>query len=119
MTTLARSEEFSISVAPTGCVAFVHPHGELDLGTAPLLEQALEQVQGYDTLVLDLRALTCMDSTGVHLVVHTCARADARGCELRIITGSPEVQRVFELTGLQERLRPYFDHPDKAPSASG
>lgn len=35
MTTLARWGEFSVSVAPNGCVAFVHPHGELELGTAP------------------------------------------------------------------------------------
>lgn len=118
MTTLARPNEFSVTVSPNGWVAFVRPHGELDLGTTPLLGQALEEVEGYDAQVLDLRDLTFMDSSGVHLILRTCERADARGCDLRIITGRPEVQRVFEVAGLQERLRPYFHHPN-TPSASG
>ncbi len=112
MTTVARSDEFSVTVLPDGRAAFVQPHGELDLGTAPVLEQALRHVEGYDGLVLDLRGLAFSDSSGVHLVVGTCERADARGCELRIVTGPPEVQRVFEITGLQERLLPYLHHPD-------
>lgn len=117
MTTEAHPDEFSVTVLPAGRAAFVRPHGELDLGTAPVLEQALGQVEGCDTLVLDLRGLTFSDSSGVHLVVGICERADARGWELRIITGPPEVQRVFEITGGQERLLPYL-HPPQHSGAS-
>lgn len=85
---------------------WVRPVGELDLDTAPLLERKLgaARTDGTDRLVLDLRGLTFMDSTGLRLVIrwHTAATED--GFEFAIVPGVDVVQRVFRLTGMDEHL---------------
>lgn len=77
------------------CVA-----GELDLATTPLLECALHEAQSHARLVvLDLRELTFMDSSGVHLIVAVSIRARQRRRRLVILRGPPGVDRTFMLTG--------------------
>ncbi|MGI9082213.1 MAG: STAS domain-containing protein, partial [Thermoleophilaceae bacterium] len=50
--------------------AWVYVAGELDVATAPQLEQTLREAQSEARLVvLDLRELTFVDSAGVHVIV--------------------------------------------------
>src|SRR5690349_14860875 len=67
--------------------AWVRPVGELDLDTAPLLEEALTaaRAQGGARLVLDLRRLTFMDSTGLRLVIRWDTAAREEGFEFAIV----------------------------------
>jgi anti-anti-sigma factor len=80
--------------------------GELDLDTAHAVEQQLADLRagGCERLVLDLRGLRFMDSTGLRLVIRwdTAARED--GFEFAIVPGADVVQRVFQLTGMDEHL---------------
>jgi anti-sigma B factor antagonist len=89
-----------------GETAWVRPVGELDLDTAPLLEDALTAVraQGAERLVLDLRRLRFMDSTGLRLVIRWDAAAREDGFEFAIVPGSEVVQRVIRLTGMDDQL---------------
>lgn len=80
--------------------------GELDLACAPMLDAAVERVctEQTETLTLDLSGLTFMDSTGLRAILlaeDLCGRHD---CKLVVIPGPAQVQRVFEVTGLLERL---------------
>ena len=80
--------------------AWVHVAGELDLATAPQLERTLCETQQQARLVLlDLRALTVMDSTGVHTIVNASIAARQLGCRLVLLRGPPDVDRMFALTG--------------------
>ena len=95
--------------------------GELDLASAPSLARALAHVpmDSSTSVVLDLRALTFIDSTGVcaMLVIHTlCAE---RGCGLSLVPGGSQVQRVFELCGLLDRLPFREDRVDQRPEPPG
>ena len=100
-------DPFRCETGRDGDRAWVRPIGELDLDTAPLLEQQLAatRANGAHTVVLDLRGLTFMDSTGLRLVIRwdTAGRED--GFEFAIVPGDDVVQRVFRLTGMDEHLR--------------
>ena len=86
---------------------WVRPVGELDLETAPLLDQELRAARAgaATSIVLDMRALTFMDSTGLRLVIRWDTAAREEGFEFAIVPGPDVVQRVFRLTGMDEHLR--------------
>ena len=100
-------DPFRCEAGRSGARAWVRPVGELDLDTATVLEEQLAaaRADGVETVVLDLRGLTFMDSTGLRLVIRwdTAARED--GFEFAIVPGSEVVQRVFRLTGMDEHLQ--------------
>jgi anti-anti-sigma factor len=80
--------------------------GELDISTAPRVEEELERVEpdGPAVLVLDLRAVSFMDSTGLRLIVSADGRAREQGRRLAVVRGPETVQRIFRVTRLEERL---------------
>ena len=80
--------------------AWVHLAGELDVDTTPQLEKALSAPDTQAPLiVLDMRDLAFMDSSGVHAIVNAGTRVRRLGRRLVIVRGPPEVDRVFALTG--------------------
>jgi anti-sigma B factor antagonist len=80
--------------------------GELDISSAPQLDDQLAKVEaaGPPVIVLDLRALEFMDSTGLRTVVTADGRARDQGRRLVIVRGPDAVNRVFSVTRLDERL---------------
>jgi anti-anti-sigma factor len=80
--------------------------GELDISNAGRVEQELLQIEGDGptTLVLDLRGLEFMDSTGLRLVVAADARAREQGRRLVLVQGPDAVHRVFKITFVDKRL---------------
>jgi anti-anti-sigma factor len=80
----------------------VAPRGELDMASVNALEHELRsQVEaGKRAVVLDLRGLSFMDSSGLHLVARWTAEASRDGFAFEIEPGSSVVQRVFELAGM-------------------
>jgi len=96
--------------ARDGDVHTICLRGELDLATAGGVQRELERVEDTDAkaIVLDLSGLTFMDSTGLRLVMSAHARSRADANRLRLMRGSRAVQRVFELTGVEQML-PFAD----------
>lgn len=84
------------------------PRGELDLTTTPAVESGvLEAVRAGDrTVVLDLRELTFMDSTGVRTIVAAHRLAAQAGHELRVVRPARggAVARVIEISGIDDAL---------------
>jgi anti-anti-sigma factor len=78
--------------------ASVQVLGELDIDTTPHLERTLREPKSQ-LVVLDLRELAFMDSSGVHTIVNASARARQLGRRLVLLRGPPDVDRVFRLTG--------------------
>lgn len=90
-----------------GTVAVVAPTGELDLSGAAVLEAELERLAVDPELaavVLDLRGLEFMDSSGLRLVVLADMRAREAGRRFALVRGGETVHRVFEITRMSERL---------------
>jgi anti-anti-sigma factor len=80
--------------------------GELDISGAPRVEQELERIEreAPATIVLDLRDLAFMDSTGLRVILAADGRAREQSRRLVIVRGSDTVQRIIEMTRLDERL---------------
>lgn len=81
----------------------IAPRGEIDLASVDLLRKHLNDLEngGFHSLVLDLRGVTFIDSTGLHLVL---AEVRNEGIDFAVIPGPAQVQRVFELTGLIDQV---------------
>ena len=77
--------------------------GELDLSNAETAETALQEAREADApLIIDMRELEFIDSTGIALLVGIIRD---EGSEIRFVpSDSPSVTRVMELTGLAGRL---------------
>ncbi|HEX6619104.1 MAG TPA: STAS domain-containing protein [Solirubrobacteraceae bacterium] len=85
--------------------AWVHLAGELDVDTTPELERTLGEPHSQARLVvLDMRDLAFMDSSGVHAIVDAGARVRRLGRRLVILRGPPHVDRLFALTGNARRV---------------
>ena len=80
--------------------------GELDLASATRLEDELRSVEASSpgVIVLDLQALSFMDSSGLRALLAADSRARERGSRLVIVRGDERVQRVLRITRLDERL---------------
>ena len=97
---------FRVVVRTERDVVRVCPFGEVDMGTVGQVREQLEHVtaSGARRVVLDLRGMTFLDSTGLHLVLEADAASRAQGWEFGLIGGPADVQRVFDLTGARARL---------------
>jgi anti-sigma B factor antagonist len=99
-----------------GTVAVVAPTGELDLSGAAILEDELDRLAAEPelaTVVLDLRGLEFMDSSGLRLVVMADMRAREAGRRFALIRGGDTVHRVFEITRMSDRLD-FVESPEEA-----
>jgi anti-sigma B factor antagonist len=102
----AATAAFDVTIHADWDQVVVAPRGELDLGTAPGLDADLCAVRdlGFQTIVVDLRGLSFIDSSGVNLLLEWAAAAARRGHAFRLIPGADRVQLVFRLTGVLEAL---------------
>ena len=91
--------ELRCEVARNGTVAWVQPIGELDLDSVHRVRD-----EGCSSVVLDLRGLTFMDSTGLRLAIRWDTAAREGGFRFAIVPGTEVVQRVFRLTGMDDHL---------------
>ncbi len=100
-------EEFSISATERDGALHVSLRGELDLATAPELEELLDARLGAgQEVVVDLRGLQFMDSSGVRVLVAGHAQASRAGTRLALVRpepGSP-VAKIIEVSGLDGEL---------------
>lgn len=85
--------------------AWVSPRGALDLASASRFEQVLKQAFVRALLVIvDLRHLTFIDSSGLSVVIEADATARQTGHRLVLIRGGSPVDRRFALVGAFDRL---------------
>lgn len=106
--------EFRVDVRRNGSAAVVTVSGELDLASGPQLEAELDRLTAPETrvVVLDLRRLDFMDSTGLSIIVRAHQRMVEEGGEMGLVKGSQQVQRLLDLTGVADRLR-LVDSPEE------
>jgi anti-sigma B factor antagonist len=86
--------------------AYVVLSGELDGATAPFLVRTLVEVN--DTLegdlVLDIKQLSFIDSTGLSVFVSQQKQLSAKGKKFVIYGPSTMARRLFQITGLEDVL---------------
>lgn len=100
------ADGLTVNVRRSERYAIVSPHGDLDLRSAGVLGNKLTALEedGPGVVVLDLRGLRFMDSTGIAVTVRAHARAREAGRRLVIVPGPPAVRKSFELARLNSVL---------------
>ncbi|MEA2216963.1 MAG: anti-sigma factor antagonist [Solirubrobacteraceae bacterium] len=80
--------------------------GELDLASAGVLDTAIAELctDGAELITLEMGELEFMDSTGLRSVLVGQELCEVNGCELMIGALSPQVRRLFEVSGVGEKL---------------
>ncbi len=109
---IRRSGPLDVEVYRDETSTRVVPVGELDMSTVATLEATLADLYegGCKHMILDLRQLGFMDSTGLHLAVGWHTLAQTNGLVFSLIQGPPAVRRVFEVSGLLDELPFVVDH---------
>jgi anti-anti-sigma factor len=89
-----------------GDTARVFLTGDLDVDTAPAAIEAIRRALALQParIVIDLDAVTFLDSTGIHAIVTGYHDAVQFGVGFAIGPAPPRVARVLELTGLSDVL---------------
>jgi anti-anti-sigma factor len=97
---------FEVTVRDADQTVVIGLRGELDLTSSPALEQELESgsASAAPLVVVDLRELEFMDSTGLSVLVRAHQRAEETGQRFGLINSSQQVQRLLTLTGVRDRL---------------
>lgn len=109
-------EEFSIAASDRDGCAHLTLRGELDLATAPELEQLVnERLDAGSDVVVDLRGLEFMDSSGIRVLVAAHARAARTGTRLVVVrpAAGSAVAKIIDVSGLDGELN-MVDDPASA-----
>ncbi|MGW0119656.1 STAS domain-containing protein [Streptomyces sp. NPDC003327] len=99
----AHEENLDIDVEVRDAVtALLTVGGEMDAETATFLHHhvANQFLHGRRHLVLDLSALSFMDSSGLNVVIKAAREARERGGDVHLVAPTPAVRRLLEITGL-------------------
>jgi anti-sigma B factor antagonist len=83
------------------------------LATVERLDRQLRDLRaaGVRRVVVDLRGLSFMDSTGLSVMLRWTRAAEQNGFDFGLVRGEGAVSRLFELTGMARRLP--FVEPDE------
>ena len=109
---MSPSSQLSLEVRREGDSAVVVARGDIDLSTLAKASAALDGARaGARSVVLDLREVGFMDTSGLRLIIEEQRRAAATGYRFAVIPGPRRVQRVLEIAGLSGEDELFVDPP--------
>jgi anti-sigma B factor antagonist len=96
-----------------GDAVVVELSGELDISSAAGVESRLMEVEqrAPERLILDLRRVSFIDSTGLSMIINADGRARKEGRRLTIVSGEGVPRRILRTVGLEERLDVQVEPP--------
>lgn len=84
----------------------VHVTGDLDLATAPRVEEELTPAPTATRVVVDLETCTFLDSSGVRVLSSTARALEEAGGRLDLVVAEGSgIARVLEISGMQTLFR--------------
>jgi anti-sigma B factor antagonist len=99
-----RDVVFGVDGRQTGDVMVVSVTGELDMATAPTLHEAVERAQGQGPIIVDLRHLTFIDSSGIRALIQIYTAGQDGHSSVSFIRAPDRVQRVLQIVGVERFL---------------
>ena len=102
--------DLNVQTRQEGDVAVVVATGEIDVFTAPDLDDALARqlAEGRARLVVDLTGVSFLDSTGLGVLVKGLKGARDAGGTLHLVVTTERIRKIFDITGLDAAM-PLFD----------
>ncbi len=109
----------TLETSVAGTAAVIALSGELDIAGAATLERELARLEAAAprAVVVDMRRVQFMDSSGLRLIASSVQRAESIGRRFALVPGSEQVMRVFEITRMLERLEFVGDPRDVTGAA--
>ena len=95
---------FDVRTERNGDAVFIRLSGEFDLSCRAHFEGEVARATCHrpGCLIVDLRTLTFIDSSGLRMLLETYGQSREERFDFKVIPGRREVQRVLELTGLDD-----------------
>jgi anti-anti-sigma factor len=98
--------DFAVRTDEHGRSLHVSVSGELDIAATDELDAHLKEIERREPslIVLDLRELAFIDSSGLRSILTAHARARDGQWRLALVEGPEPIRRVFHITGLDRQL---------------
>jgi anti-anti-sigma factor len=95
-----------VTTTDEGAAVVVTVHGEVDISTHEQLATALERAATPPArqIVVDLRDVSFLDSTGIRTLLIGWRQAEAQGMSLALRKPKPAVLKVLRITGVDQVL---------------
>lgn len=97
-----------ITVSKDGSVITAYMNGEIDHHYAEKVRSRLDSAienAGTEKLILDMKGVAFMDSSGLGMVLGRYKKLKAKGAELEIINASGAVERILRMSGVYALLK--------------
>jgi anti-anti-sigma factor len=107
---MRESENLSLELEANGSATTLTVRGEIDMATVDSLERARDRAvsDGLSLLVIDLREVAFVDSTGLRFLLQTNRLSQRAGWELQVRRPAKGAMKVFTVTGADRHL-PFVD----------
>src|SRR4051794_32119851 len=98
------AEPFDVDLEARGHELWVLPIGDLDIASAPELQESLGLALRSDAsaVVVDLRGIDLLDSTGLRVLLEAALGPD--GKRVSFVRGGERVETVLRVSGLSDKL---------------
>ncbi len=98
--------ELTVATRDVGDAVVVEVGGEVDVFTAPALDETLSGLvaEGRTALVIDLTGVDFLDSTGLGVLVKALKRVREHGGRLAVVATEERICKVFRITGLDTAM---------------
>ena len=114
------STHLSLELRREGDAHVVSARGDIDLSTLAKATAALDAARpGARMVILDLREVGFMDTSGLRLVIEEQRRAADGGYRFAVVPGPARVQRLFEIAGLTGDHELFVDEPPQPTGGGG
>ena len=106
MSDTPRNPEFDLRVDRQRSAAILRLSGELDLVGAERVDSCIDELlrDPPDELVIDLRAVTFMDSMGLRSLIRARAKGADEELPVKLVRGSDQVHRVLTMTRMDDHF---------------
>jgi len=108
---VSSAEEFSIHMTDVPGSLVLSVRGDLDAGTAPQLEDALQDLRDHDSgrhVIVDVEGLTFIDSSGVYVLVQALKKMRSSGQRLTVSGATPRGPQGSRCPWAHERVRHFL-----------
>jgi anti-sigma B factor antagonist len=97
-----------------GRTHLIEVEGQIDLYSAPEFKERTTRVieTGAKCVIIDLAGVSFLDSTGLGVLVSALKRIRAARAELLLVVTDYDIERLFELSGLDGTFRIFRSRDD-------
>jgi anti-anti-sigma factor len=89
----------------------VECHGKLTVENAPLLKSAVrEMIPNHRRIILDLKEVPLMDSSGLGTIVGLYVSARTRRCAVELMNANQQIRELFGISNLLSLFEPAGRH---------